>query len=131
MKKKGFTIIPNQVIWDDDLCNESKHLFTYIKSLSEKYRTLRNTTLMAKLNISINTLQKCKRELVKNGYLVIHRRTSANLYELRLPKKRVTPLSNSTQLTNQNLGSIKKSNTNLYNTNIYKKGFKGLKKFDE
>ena len=86
---------------------------------------------MAKLNISINTLQKCKRELVKNGYLVIHRRTSANLYELRLPKKRVTPLSNSTQLTNQNLGSIKKSNTNLYNTNIYKKGFKGLKKFDE
>ena len=72
MTKRGFTIVPNQIIWDDDLCNDSKQLFTYIRSLSEKYRTLRNSTLKAKLNISVNTLQKCKKELVKNGYLIIH-----------------------------------------------------------
>ena len=51
MTKRGFTIVPNQIIWDDDLCNDSKQLFTYIRSLSEKYRTLRNSTLKAKLNI--------------------------------------------------------------------------------
>mgnify|MGYP003639552315 FL=1 len=128
MTKKGFTIVPNQVIWDDDLCNDSKQLFTYIRSLSEKYRTLRNSTIKAKLGISLNTLQKCKKELVKNGYLIVHRRTSANLYELKVPKKSVLPLSNGGYVTNQNLGSIKKDKTNSYNTN---KGFKKLKKFDE
>ena len=128
MTKRGFTIVPNQIIWDDDLCNDSKQLFTYIRSLSEKYRTLRNSTLKAKLNISVNTLQKCKKELVKNGYLIIHRRTSANLYELKFPKKSVLPLSNGGYVTNQNLGSIKKKRlTNI----ITNKGFKRLKKFDE
>ena len=126
MTKRGFTIVPNQIIWDDDLCNDSKQLFTYIRSLSEKYRTLRNSTLKAKLDISLNTLQKCKKELVKNGYLIVHRRTSANLYELKVPKKSVLPLSNGGYVTNQNLGSIKKGKTNSYNTN---KGFKKLKGF--
>ena len=128
MTKRGFTIVPNQIIWDDDLCNDSKQLFTYIRSLSEKYRTLRNSTLKAKLGISLNTLQKCKKELVKNGYLIVHRRTSANLCELRVPKKEVLPLSTGGYVTNQNFGSIKKNKTNIYNTN---KGFKKLKKFDE
>ena len=80
------------------------------------------------MNISVNTLQKCKKELVKNGYLIVHRRTSANLYELKVPKKSVLPLSTDGYMTNQNLGSIKKDKTNIYNTN---KGFKRFKKFDE
>ena len=128
MTKRGFTIVPNQIIWDDDLCNDSKQLFTYIRSLSEKYRTLRNSTLKAKLGISLNTLQKCKKELVKNGYLIVHRRTSANLYELRVPKKEVLPLSNGGYDTNQILLNIKKGKTSSYNTNkVFKKlkGFKG------
>ena len=126
MTKRGFTIVPNQIIWDDDLCNDSKQLFTYIRSLSEKYRTLRNSTLKAKLDISLNTLQKCKKELVKNGYLIVHRRTSANLYELKVPKKEVLPLSTGGYDTNQILLNIKKGKTNSYNTN---KGFKKLKGF--
>ena len=128
MTKKGFTIVPNQVIWDDDLCNDSKQLFTYIRSLSEKYRTLRNSTIKAKLGISLNTLQKCKKELVKNGYLIVHRRTSANLYELKVPKKEVLPLSTGGYVTTQNFVSIKKNKNSINNTN---KGFKRFKKFDE
>ena len=127
MTKRGFTIVPNQIIWDDDLCNDSKQLFTYIRSLSEKYRTLRNSTLKAKLDISLNTLQKCKKELVKNGYLIVHRRTSANLYELRVPKKEVLPLSTGGYVTNQNLGYIKRERLTNKITNSKLKKLKGFK----
>ena len=78
MKNKGFSMIPNQVIWDEDLSNDAKLLFSYLRSLSEKYRTLRNKTLLIKLGISLNTLQNCKAELIKNGYLKVIRKTSAN-----------------------------------------------------
>ena len=128
MKNKGFSMIPNQVIWDEDLSNDAKLLFCYLRSLSEKYRTLRNKTLLYKLGISLNTLQNCKAELIKNGYLKVIRKTSANKYELAIPNKVVLPYPEFGQQTTQNLGSIKKSNTNIYN-NKGLKGFKSLKGF--
>ena len=128
MKNKGFSMIPNQVIWDEDISNDAKLLFCYLRSLSEKYRTLRNKTLLYKLGISLNTLQNCKAELVKNGYLKVIRKTSANKYELAIPNKVVLPYPEFGQQTTQNLGSIKKSNTNIYN-NKGLKGFKRLKGF--
>ena len=128
MKNKGFSMIPNQVIWDEDISNDSKLLFCYLRSLSEKYRTLRNKTLLYKLGISLNTLQNCKAELIKNGYLKVIRKTSANKYELAIPNKVVLPYPEFGQQTTQNLGSIKKSNTNIYN-NKGLKGFKRLKGF--
>jgi hypothetical protein len=128
MKNKGFSMIPNQVIWDEDISNDEKLLFCYLRSLSEKYRTLRNKTLLYKLGISLNTLQNCKAELIKNGYLKVIRKTSANKYELAIPNKVVLPYPEFGQQTTQNLGSIKKSNTNIYN-NKGLKGFKRLKGF--
>tara|TARA_R100001163_G_scaffold57475_2_gene45417 strand:+ start:208 stop:618 length:411 start_codon:yes stop_codon:yes gene_type:complete len=128
MKNKGFSMIPNQVIWDEDISNDAKLLFCYLRSLSEKYRTLRNKTLLYKLGISLNTLQNCKAELIKNGYLKVIRKTSANKYELSIPNKVVLPYPEFGQQTTQNLGSIKKSNTNIYN-NKGLKGFKRLKGF--
>jgi len=128
MKNKGFSMIPNQVIWDEDLSNNAKLLFCYLRSLSDKYRTLRNKTLLHKLGISLNTLQSIKAELIKEQYLIIHRRTSANYYELKAPFKVVLPYPNSGQLTTQKFGSIEKSNTNTHNNNKIK-GFKKLKGF--
>ena len=128
MKNKGFSMIPNQVIWDEDISNDAKLLFCYLRSLSEKYRTLRNKTLLYKLGISLNTLQNCKAELIKNGYLKVIRKTSANKYELAIPNKVVLPYPEFGQQTTQILGSIKKSNTNIYN-NKGLKGFKRLKGF--
>ena len=128
MKNKGFSMIPNQVIWGEDITNDAKLLFCYLRSLSEKYRTLRNKTLLYKLGISLNTLQNCKAELIKNGYLKVIRKTSANKYELAIPNKVVLPYPEFGQQTTQNLGSIKKSNTNIYN-NKGLKGFKRLKGF--
>jgi hypothetical protein len=128
MKNKGFSMIPNQVIWDEDISNDAKLLFCYLRSLSEKYRTLRNKTLLYKLGISLNTLQNCKAELIKNGYLKVIRKTSANKYELAIPNKVVLPYPEFGQQTTLNLGSIKKSNTNIYN-NKGLKGFKRLKGF--
>jgi len=128
MKNKGFSMIPNQLIWDEDISNDAKLLFCYLRSLSEKYRTLRNKTLLYKLGISLNTLQNCKAELIKNGYLKVIRKTSANKYELAIPNKVVLPYPEFGQQTTQNLGSIKKSNTNIYN-NKGLKGFKRLKGF--
>ena len=58
--KKGFAMIPNQVIYDSNLSNDSKMLLCYIKSLSDNYRILRNSNLCKKLNISVNTRQKAK-----------------------------------------------------------------------
>ena len=72
--------------------------------------------------------QKAKNELIKEGYLVIHRKTSANKYELRLPIKQVPDRVLNTQVGKYNLLSIKKNNTTLYNNILHKKGFKGFKK---
>ena len=118
MKNKGFSMIPNQVIWDEDLSNDAKLLFSYLRSLSEKYRTLRNKTLLIKLGISLNTLQNCKAELIKYGYLKVIRKTSANKYELAIPNKVVLPYPNFGQPITQKMGSIKKSNTNIKILNI-------------
>ena len=126
--KNGFAMIPNSIIYDDKLGNEAKVLFCYIKSLSANYRNLRNSNLCKKLGVSVNTLQKAKKELVDNGYLVIHRLSSANRYTLRLPKNRVIRVSKSKQSDSPKFGQYLESNNNNNNNNSNKKKFKGFKK---
>ena len=132
MTTKGFTQVPNQLIIDERLSKEAKALFIYLRYLSPKFRTLRNATLLTKLDICLSTLQKAKKELIKEGYLIIHRRASANKYELRLPKIYLDDRVKNTQETDYNLLNIRKNNT-IYNNNMYNntktKGFKGFKKF--
>jgi len=87
------------------------------------------------LGISINTLQNCKAELVKKGYLLIHRSQSSNYYRLKLKQSTQNKSNQTTQdknnQTTQNFGSIKRIDNSGYNTN-YKKGkAKGFKKFND
>ncbi len=128
MSKKGFTMIPNQLIIDEGLSKEAKALFIYLRYLSPSFRVLRNATLLTKLDMCLSTLQKAKNELINEGYLVIHRKTSANKYELRLPVKQVPDRVLNTQVGKYNLLSIKKNKTIFQNTILQKKGFKGFKK---
>ena len=123
-------MIPNQLIYDENIGNEAKVLFCYIRSLSENYRNLRNSNLCQKLGCSVNTLQKAKKELVDNGYLVINRLSSANKYLLRLPKNRVIRVSKFKQSDYPKFGYHYKSNNNSNNNNS-NKGFKGFKKFKD
>ena len=129
--KKGFAMIPNQLIYDDRLSNEAKILFCYIKSLSSNYRNLRNSNLRTKLGCSINTLQNAKSELVKHGYLIIHRLSSANKYSLKLPndypKFKQSDYPKITQSDYPKFGEYYKDNNNSNNNNN-NKGFKGFKK---
>ena len=131
MTTKGFTMIPNQLIVDKGLSKEAKALFIYLRYLSPKFRTLRNATLLTKLDICLSTLQKAKNELIKSGYLIIHRKASANYYDIRLSKKYSVDRVLNKQETKYNLLSIKKDNTMYNNTMYNKKGFKGFKKFKE
>ncbi len=131
MTTKGFTMIPNQLIVDEGLSKEAKALFIYLRYLSPKFRTLRNATLLTKLDICLSTLQKAKNELIKSGYLIIHRKASANYYDIRLSKKYSVDRVLNKQETKYNLLSIKKDNTMYNNTMYNKKGFKGFKKFKE
>ena len=131
MTTKGFTMIPNQLIVDEGLSKEAKALFIYLRYLSPKFRTLRNATLSTKLDICLSTLQKAKNELIKSGYLVIHRKASANYYDIRLSKKYSVDRVLNKQESKYNLLSIKKDNTMYNNTMYNKKGFKGFKKFKE
>jgi hypothetical protein len=121
-------MIPNSIIYDDKIGNEAKVLFCYIKSLSANYRNLRNSNLCKKLGVSVNTLQKAKKELVDNGYLIIHRLSSANRYTLRLPKNRVIRVSKSGYSDYPKIGYHLESNNNSSNNNNNKKKFKGFKK---
>ena len=127
MTTKGFTMIPNQLIVDEGLSKEAKALFIYLRYLSPKFRVLRNATLMTKLNMCLSTLQKAKNELIKKEYLIVHRKTSANKYELRLPKIQVPDYLLNKQGGKYNLISIKSNNTKHNNNKLYKKGFKGFK----
>ena len=131
MTTKGFTMIPNQLIVDEGLSKEAKALFIYLRYLSPKFRTLRNATLLTKLDICLSTLQKAKNELIKSGYLIIHRKASANYYDIRLSKKYSVDRVLNKQETKYNLLSIKKDNTMYNNTMYNKKGFKGFKKFKD
>ena len=131
MTTKGFTMIPNQLIVDEGLSKEAKALFIYLRYLSPKFRTLRNATLLTKLDICLSTLQKAKNELIKSGYLIIHRKASANYYDIRLSKKYSVDRVLNKQETKYNLLSIKKDNTMYNNTMYNKRGFKGFKKFKE
>ena len=131
MTTKGFTMIPNQLIVDEGLSKEAKALFIYLRYLSPKFRTLRNATLLTKLDICLSTLQKAKNELIKSGYLIIHRKASANYYDIRLSKKYSVDRVLNKQETKYNLLSIKKDNTMYNNTMYNKRGFKGFKKFKD
>ena len=131
MTTKGFTMIPNQLIVDEGLSKEAKALFVYLRYLSPKFRTLRNATLLTKLDICLSTLQKAKNELIKSGYLIIHRKASANYYDIRLSKKYSVDRVLNKQESKYNLLSIKKDNTMYNNTMYNKKGFKGFKKFKD
>ena len=133
--KKGFAQIPNQLIYDSRLSNEAKILFCYIKSLSDNYRNLRNKNLCNKLNCSINTLQNAKNELIKHGWLVIHRLSSANKYLLKTPKDypkfKQSDYPKIKQSDYPKFGQYYKSNNNSNNNNsnnTSSKGFKGFKK---
>ena len=128
MSKKGFTMIPNQLIIDEGLSKEAKALFIYLRYLSPNFRILRNATLLTKLDMCLSTLQKAKNELIKEGYLVIHRKTSANKYELRLPIKQAPDRVPNTHMGKYQTLSIKKNKTTLQNNILQKKGFKGFKK---
>jgi hypothetical protein len=128
MTKQGFSMIPNQLIIDERLSKEAKLLFIYLRYLSPKFRTLRNKTLLSKLDMCLSTLQKAKVELVKNEYLVIHRKTSANFYDLRLPILHSTDRVLNKQPIKYNLLNITKNNTMYNNTNLNKERFKGFKK---
>ena len=127
MRKTGFTMIPNRLLLDDRLSNDAKMLFSYIRSLSPNYRTLRNSNLKSKLGLSINTLQKCKEELVRHKYLVIKRLSSANYYDLRLPKNYATSMSKSDQTAYPKTTQHYKDNT-INNNTIISKGSKRFKK---
>jgi len=89
MAVKGFIIVPKRLILDDRISNNAKILFIYIRSLSESFRTLRNSNLKQKQGISLKTLQNAKAELVKYGYLKIYRRKSANYYYILIGRKAV------------------------------------------
>ena len=75
----------------------------------------------------MNTLQKAKKELIDNGYLIIHRLSSANKYVLRLPKIRVGRVSKFKQSDYPKFGQYYKDNNNNNNNNSNKR-FKGFKK---
>jgi DNA-binding transcriptional MocR family regulator len=132
--KKGFVMIPNALFYDNRVSNDAKVLFCYIKSLSVNYRNLRNSNLCLKLGISINTLQKAKKELLENGYLVVHRLSSANKYSLMLPrdypKTTQSDYPKSAQPDYTNFGYHYKSKT-INSNNSSSKGFKKLKGFKD
>ena len=83
-----------------------------------------------KLGCSVNTLQKAKKELIDNGYLVINRLSSANRYIIRLPKISVKRVSKFKQSDYPKFGQYYKSN-NINNNNNSNKGFKKFKKFKD
>jgi hypothetical protein len=82
--RKGFCKVPNFIAWAD-LSGTALKLYVFLASLSPKFRTIRNIKLM-RLGMSINTLQRAKKELVKRKVLNIHKREGgSNYYELLTP----------------------------------------------
>ena len=82
--RKGFCKIPNFIAWSE-LSGSALKLYVFLASLSPKFRTIRNIKLK-RLGMSINTLQRAKKELVKCKVLKIHKRIGgSNYYELITP----------------------------------------------
>jgi putative component of membrane protein insertase Oxa1/YidC/SpoIIIJ protein YidD len=112
-----------------------KSYFAILRAYQVIIETLRNSNLRSKLGCSMNTLQNAKNELVKHGYLVIHRLSSANRYTLKIPtdypKIKQSDYPKIKQSDYPKIGYHYKSNNNNNNnnnnnTNIKK--FKGFKK---
>ena len=135
MSKKGFVLFPKAVLLDERLSNEAKILFAYIRSLSDKFRHLRNRTLRKKLGVSLNTLQKCKNELVEYNYLLIHRGQSSNYYQVKLsPDSLKSIQSDSLKIKQSDYPKNRqhyKSNNKLSDNKLGKRRAKGFKKFNE
>jgi len=82
--RKGFCKVPNFIAWSD-LSGSALKLYVFLVSLSPKFRTIRNVKLK-KLGISINTLQRAKKELIKRKVLtIVERDGGANTYQLQTP----------------------------------------------
>ena len=82
--RKGFCKIPNFIAWSD-LSGSALKLYVFLASLSPKFRTIRNFKLKH-LGMSINTLQRAKKELIKRKVLKVHKRKGgSNYYELITP----------------------------------------------
>ena len=82
--RKGFCKVPNFIAWSD-LSGSALKLYVFLVSLSPKFRTIRNIKLK-KLGISINTLQRAKKELIKRKVLtIVERDGGANTYQLQTP----------------------------------------------
>ena len=82
--RKGFCKVPNFIAWSD-LSGSALKLYVFLVSLSPKFRTIRNIKLK-QLGISINTLQRAKKELIKRKVLtIVERDGGANTYQLQTP----------------------------------------------
>ena len=64
--RKGFCKIPNFIAWSD-LSGSALKLYVFLASLSPKFRTIRNFKLKH-LGMSINTLQRAKKNLLKERF---------------------------------------------------------------
>jgi len=89
---------------------------------------------MSKIRHINKYTSKGKKELSENGYIVVHRLSSANRYTLKLPrdypKSTYPDYPKSTQSDYPKFGYHYKSNNNNSNNNN-NKGFKKLKGFKD
>ena len=82
--RKGFCKVPNFIAWSN-LSGAALKLYVFLVSLSPKFRTIRNIKLK-QLGISINTLQRAKKELIKRKVLtIVDGDGGANTYQLQTP----------------------------------------------
>ena len=120
--RKGFCKIPNFIAWSD-LSGSALKLYVFLASLSPKFRTIRNFKLKH-LGMSINTLQRAKKELIKRKVLKVHKRKGgANYYELITPNPTQFLHRDSTQIligdpTQKLRNSIRPSDNNSNNKRL-------------
>ena len=133
--RKGFCKIPNFIAWSD-LSGSALKLYVFLASLSPKFRTIRNVKLR-RLGMSINTLQRAKKELIKRKVLVvIERDGGANTYQLQTPNPThflgIDPTQLLTQNPTQFLGNSIRPSDNTINNKKRKirNGNKLRNKFD-
>ena len=120
--RKGFCKIPNFIAWSD-LSGSALKLYVFLASLSPKFRTIRNFKLKH-LGMSINTLQRAKKELIKRNVLKVHKRKGgSNYYELITPNPTQFLHRDSTQIligdpTQKLRNSIRPSDNNSNNKRL-------------
>jgi len=121
--RKGFCKVPNFIAWSD-LSGSALKLYVFLVSLSPKFRTIRNVKLK-KLGMSINTLQRAKKELIKRKVLtIVERDGGANTYQLQTPDP--TQFLGNSIRPDDNTSSNKK--LKIKDIHKLKEKFKGFKK---